>query len=77
MKQVNNIEIERIEKLCTRFTEELDNWSYDEWKYSGSADKEEIIQAVVEDEDFSTYSEDEIYEVFWDWAYGVNESYFN
>jgi hypothetical protein len=23
------------------------------------------------------FTEEEIYETFWDWAYGVDESYFN
>ena len=74
MDQLKDYEIER---LCDRFAEELKNWSYDEWKYSGSADKEEIFQAVMDDEDFGMFMEEEIYDTFWDRAYGVNESYFN
>lgn len=74
MDQLKDYEIER---LRNRFAEELKNWSYDEWKYSGSADKEEIFQAVMDDEDFGMFMEEEIYETFWDWAYSVNESYFN
>ena len=67
----------QIESLCDRFAEELTNWSYEEWKYSSSADKEEIFQAVMDDFDFGMFSEEEIYEVFWYWAYKVDESYFN
>lgn len=74
MDQLKDYEIER---LCARFAEELENWSYDDWKYSGSADKEEIVQAVMDDEDFGMFLEEEIYETFWDWASGIDESYFN
>ena len=74
MNQLKDYEIER---LCDRFAEELVNWSYEEWKYAGSADKEEIFQAVMDDFDFGMFTEEEIYETFWDWAYGVDESYFN
>ena len=67
MDQLKDYEIER---LCDRFAEELVNWSYEEWKYSGSADKEEIFQAVMDDFDFGMFT-------FWYWAYKVDESYFN
>ena len=44
MNQLKDYEIER---LCDRFAEELVNWSYEEWKYAGSADKEEIFHFVL------------------------------
>jgi hypothetical protein len=65
-----------IVRLCDRFSEELENWSYESWISSSISEKEEIVQSVLDDFDFGMFDEEEIYEVFEDWMSGVDESYF-
>jgi hypothetical protein len=74
MVELKDFELERI---CTRFSEELQNWSYEDWISSSTSEKEEIVQTVLDDEDFGMFMEEELYEVFEDWISGVDETYFN
>jgi CubicO group peptidase (beta-lactamase class C family) len=58
------------------FSEELKNWSYESWISSSTEDKEEIVQNVLDDIEFGWVMEEELYEVFYDWIEGVDETYF-
>ena len=66
-----------LEKICKRFNEELKNWSYESWLSSSSSEREELVQSVLEDEDFGMFTDEELYEVFEDWSSGVDETYFD
>jgi hypothetical protein len=72
-----DLEDYELERICDRFKEELKNWSYDSWMSSSSSEKEEIVQSVLDDEDFGMFMEEELYEVFEDWSSGVDETYFD
>lgn len=72
--ELKNYELERI---CERFSEELQNWTYDSWMSSSTSEREEIVQSVLDDFDFGMFTEEELYEVFEDWSVGVDETYFN
>lgn len=65
-----------LERICDRFSEELKNWSYESWISSSTKDKEEIVQNVLDDIEFGWVMEEELYEVFYDWIEGVDETYF-
>jgi hypothetical protein len=65
-----------LERICKRFNKELENWSYESWLSSSSSEREEIVQSVLDDEDFGMFTEEELYEVFEDWSSGVDETYF-
>lgn len=66
-----------LERICERFNEELKNWSYESWLSSSSSERDEIAQSVINDEDFSMFTEEEIYEVFDYWVSGVDKTYFD
>jgi hypothetical protein len=61
-----------LERICERFNKELENWSYESWLSSGSSEREEIVQSVLDDEDFGMFTEEELYEVFEDWSSGLS-----
>ena len=72
-----NLKNRELKRICERFNEELKNWSYERWLSSSSSERDEIAQAVLNDEDFSMFTEEELYEVFDDWASGVDKTYFD
>lgn len=68
---------ETREKLTDYFWEELTGWDYDSWSSASSADKEDIVRgAIIDLELDTTIEEEEIYDLFWDWADGVDEDCF-
>ena len=65
-----------LERICSRFSEELKNWSYESWTSSSLSEKETIVQSVMDDFEFGMFMEEELYEVFYDWIEGIDETYF-
>jgi hypothetical protein len=60
VKIMYNLKDYELEKICERFNEELKNWSYESWISSSSSEREEIVQSVLDDEDFGMFSEEEL-----------------
>ena len=73
---MSNLKTYEIERICERFNKELENWTYESWLSSGTSDREEIVQSVLNDFDFGMFTEEELYEVFEDWSEGIDETYF-
>lgn len=65
-----------IEKLVSMFWDGIRDLSWDDWCCMSSSDKEEIVVDVIADLDDITLDVDEVYETFWDWANGLEESSF-
>ena len=72
-----NLKDRKLKRIYKRFNEELKNWSYERWLSSSSSERDEIAQSVLNDEDFSMFTEEELYEVFDDWSSGVDKTYFD
>ena len=72
-----NLKNRELKRIYERFNEELKNWSYESWLSSSSSERDEIARSVLNDEDFSMFTEEELYEVFDDWASGVDKTYFD
>ena len=65
-----------IEKLVDKFWDGVRDLSWDEWCSMSSKDKEEIVVDVISELNDITLDVDEVYECFWDWAEGLEESSF-
>lgn len=65
-----------VEKLVDKFQEKISDMSWDDWCSLSSEDKEEIVSEVFAELDDITLDIDEVYEVFWDWADGLEEDAF-
>ena len=72
-----NLKNRELKRIYERFNEELKNWSYESWLSSSLSERDKIAQSVLNDEDFSMFTEEELYEVFDDWASGVDKTYFD
>jgi hypothetical protein len=77
MEDIHMITSETREKLTDYFWEELKSWDYDSWSSASSADKEDIVKGAILDLVLDpTIEDEEIYDLFWDWAEGVDEDCF-
>lgn len=65
-----------VEKLVSKFWEKVSDMSWDDWCSMSSKDKEEIVVDIISELDDITLDIDEVYEVFWDWESGLEESSF-
>lgn len=65
-----------VEKLVSKFWDGVKDLSWDDWCSMSSKDKEEIVVDVISDLDDITLDVDEVYECFWDWESGLEESSF-
>ena len=54
-----NLKDRKLKRIYKRFNEELKNWSYESWLSSTSSERDEIAQSVLNDEDFSMFTEEE------------------
>ena len=65
------------ERLIDYFWDELGSWDYDSWSSASAGDKEDIVGGALVDLDLPlTIDIDEIYELFWNWADGIDEDCF-
>lgn len=65
-----------VEKLVDKFQEKISDMSWDDWCNLSSKDKEEIVSEVFAELDDITLDIKEVYELFWDWADGLEEDAF-
>jgi hypothetical protein len=65
-----------IEKVVSKFWEKVSDLSWDDWCGMSSKDKEEIVPEVFSELDDITLDIDEVYDLFWDWESGLEESSF-
>ena len=65
-----------VEKLVSMFWDGVKDLSWDDWCSMSSKDKEEIVVDVISELDDITLDVDEVYECFWDWESGLEESSF-
>ena len=72
-----NMKDYEIEQVCDRFNEELKNWDWESWKAASVSEKEEIGFAVLDDFDFGWVMEEDMWKIFEDWCYKVDETYFS
>ena len=55
-----NLKDRKLKRIYERFNEELKNWSYESWLSSTSSERDKIAQPVLNDEDFSMFTEEEL-----------------
>ena len=65
-----------VEKLVGLFWEGIKDYSWEDWCNMSSSDKEEIVKDVLVELDDLTLDVEEVYETFWDWESGLEESSF-
>ena len=65
------------DKIIDYFWEELESWDYDSWTSSSSGDKEDIVKGVILELEIPSELEEEVYNIFWEWVEGIDETYFN
>jgi hypothetical protein len=65
-----------VEKLVSKFWEKVSDMSWNDWCSMSSKDKEEIVGEIISELDDITLDIDEVYECFWDWESGLEESSF-
>lgn len=65
-----------VEKLVDKFQEKISDMSWDDWCNLSSKDKEEIFSEAFAELDDITLDIDKAYEVFEDWASGLEEDAF-
>ena len=70
------MEDKAIEKVVSKFWEKVSDMSWDDWCNMSSKDKEEIVPEVFSELDDITLDIDEVYDLFWDWESGLEESSF-
>jgi hypothetical protein len=63
------------DKLIDRFWDGLKGWDYDSWMSSGSSDKESIVTDILPE--FEGIDEESIYDLFYEWASGLEEDSFS
>ena len=66
----------QVEMLVSKFWEGIENLSWEDWCSMSSSDKEEIVKDVLVELDDLTLDVEEVYETFWDWESGLEESSF-
>lgn len=66
----------KVEKIINMFWEEITDVTWDVWCDTSTTDKERIAVDVYAKLDDLTLDIDEVYEIFWDWANGLDESSF-
>ena len=65
-----------VEKLVDLFWEGISDTPWDVWCDTSSTDKERVaVEAIVKLDD-PTIDQEEVFELFWDWADGLEESSF-
>jgi len=66
------------DRLIDLFWAGLQGWTYDSWESASSSEKEDIVTAaIVELGDFAAADIDEVYDLFWEWADGLDRTAFN
>ena len=65
-----------VEKIIDLFWEGIKDLSWEDWCSMSSSDKEEIVKDVLVELDDLTLDVEEVYETFWDWESGLEESSF-
>ena len=66
-------------KLIDLFWDGLSSWTWESWCDAGSVDKEEIVAealSALPDVFRISASEERVYELFWEWASGLEEDAF-
>ena len=61
--------------LIDKFNDELANWDYDSWMSASASDKESIVVDVISSD--PTVDIEEAYDLFWEWADGLEAEDFN
>lgn len=66
------------DRLIDLFWAGLQGWTYDSWESASSNEKEAIVaDAIVEFDNFAAADIDEVYDLFWEWADGLDRTAFN
>lgn len=66
------------DRLIDRFWAGLQGWTYDSWESASSSDKEDIVaDAMLEIGNFTAVDIDDVYDLFWEWADGLDRTAFN
>jgi hypothetical protein len=64
------------EKLIDIFLDSIFGWTWSDWCSTGSKDKEEIVADAIADLGLEV-DVDEAYDLFYEWASGLDESSFD
>ena len=65
------------EQLIKLFREYASDWSWEEWEAAGAADREEVVtNAIAEFGPYVEFDIEDAYELFYDWAEGLNKENF-
>lgn len=68
---------EQYNFIIDSFRQCLTGFTYESWCDTGSSDKEEyVVEATKESCPFEIEDEDVLYDIFWDWARGLEEEDF-
>lgn len=54
----------------------LTDWDWDSWNSAGSTDKEDVLHIALSNMKNPKYQEEDLYELFWQWAGGLDEECF-
>jgi hypothetical protein len=66
-----------IEKLVNYFWDDISEMSYDDWCGTSSGDKESVVPYAIVDLGLEGVDIDEVYDLFWEWAEGLDEESFS
>ena len=66
-----------VDKLISLFWDGLGDMSWDDWCCMGSYDREAIVADALAEIDDITLDTDEVYDLFWEWADGLDRSSFD
>ena len=66
-----------IEKLVNYFWDDISEMSYDGWCGTSSGDKESVVPYAIVDLGLENVDIDEVYELFWEWAEGLEPEDFS
>ena len=65
-----------VEKLVDKFWESIKDYNWEDWCSISSSEKEEIVKDVLVELDDLTLDVNEVYDLFWEWESGLEESSF-
>jgi hypothetical protein len=64
------------DQLIGYFQDELNHWDWESWQSAGAGDKEEVVASAIAELGINV-DIDDAYELFWEWADGLEEEAFN
>lgn len=63
------------DQLISYFRDELNGWDWESWQSAGASDKEEIVVGAIAELGINV-DIDEAYNLFWEWADGLDRDAF-